>query len=124
MAVTFNTLQSLIATSSSSAGAYGLYTNSNSSSADTTSALFGAGKKEDGVLSESQQATITQLEDYVNENVTGPQADAIKADIAGLSQLMKFGNSSASFSALSQLLGSNSGLANSLSGGSLINQLV
>jgi hypothetical protein len=123
MAITFNALQTLIGTSSGNAGVYGLYTNANNNT-DTTSALFGAGQKTEATLSESQQATITQLEDYVNENLSGTQAEALLKDIEGLSQLMKFGNSDSSFSALSQLLGGDSGLTSSLSSGSLINQLV
>lgn len=122
MAITLNTIQALTPTSRQDAGVYGLLTGSRITT-DTTTSLFGQ-RKQEGVLSESQQQTITQLQDYVKENVSGPQAEAILKDLDGLTQLMKFGNSSASFNALSQLLGGNSGLSSSLTSGSLINQLV
>lgn len=122
MAITLNTIQALTPTSRSDAGVYGLFTNSGNTT-NTTSALFGQKPQASGALSETQKQTLSQLEEYVKENVSGPQADAIMQDIAGLSQLYTYGNSSASFSALSQLLGNSSSFSN-LTGGSLINQLV
>lgn len=122
MAITLNTFQAFTTPSRSDAGAYGLLTGAPVTT-DTTASLFGQ-KKQAGALSDTQKQTISQLESYVKEHVSGAQADALMKDIEGLTQLYTFGNSNASFNALSQLLGGDSALSSSLASGSLINQLV
>lgn len=120
MSVSLNTVQVLFGNPAKNSGLFG----NSVKQFDVTRAFFGANQSNEVTLSESQQSTIAQLQKFVDDNLSGPQAKAVQKDIDGLRELYKANNSTTSFSALSQLLGSNNGSFSNLTSGSLINQLV
>lgn len=94
------------------------------STKDVTSALSSVFEKNNIGLTEIQHNTLTNLEDYVNENVEGPEATKLIESIVALRNLMEFGNEEhLNLDPVFSLLSSNPSLIGDAKAGSIIDSL-